>query len=192
MAIIALKLAEDATNKLDQVAIRQVPFIVAKSLTEIAKKSQQEVRNHIREEFHIRKKRGGFASSIRVKPATKKDLTAEVYSMASFASLQQSGGKKKARDGRLAIPIYKNIKDVKRRTAKNSPSAYLAGDAFKITSKSGQEMIAQRKNGGLKILYFLKKEADIDKRFNMIEVTQKVARDEFGMVFRKNLQDVLS
>ena len=123
-------------------------------------------------------------------PANKKNLTSEVYTMAAFAALQQTGGKKKARDGRLAIPIYENIKDVKRKTTKNSPSGYLSGDAFKIKMPSGQEAIAQRKRGSLKILYFLRKEADIDKRFNMIEVTERVVKNEFGMIFKKNLQNV--
>lgn len=171
---------------------KQIPFVTAKSLTEIAKKSQEEVKKHIREEFHIRKKKSGFESSIRIKPATKRNLESQVYSMAAFASLQQTGGKKKARNGRLAIPIYENIRDVKRKTTKNSPSSYLSGDAFKIKMPSGQEAIAQRKRDSLKILYFLRKEADIDKRFNMIEVTEKTVRDEFGMIFKKNLQNVLS
>ena len=191
MAIISLHLENQVTKGLSQIESRQIPFIVAKSLTNVAQKSQMEVKKHIREEFHIRKKSGGFESSIRIKPANKKNLTSQVYTMAAFASLQQTGGKKKARNGRLAIPIYDNIKDVKRKTAKNSPSAYLAGDAFKMRTKSGKEVIAQRKRGGLKILYFLRKEADIDKRFNMIEVTEKTVRDEFGMIFKKNLQNVL-
>ena len=192
MAIISLHLEDQATKSLSQIASRQIPFIAAKSLTNVAQKSQAEVKKHIRDEFHIRKKSGGFESSIRIKPANKKNLTSEVYTMAAFASLQQTGGKKKARDGRLAIPIYSNIKDVKRKTTKNSPSAYLAGDAFKMRTKSGKEVIAQRKRGSLKILYFLRKEADIEKRFDMVEVTTKAVNDSFGMIFRRNLQDVLS
>ena len=192
MAIISLHLEDQATKSLSQIASRQIPFIAAKSLTNVAQKSQAEVKKHIRDEFHIRKKSGGFESSIRIKPANKKNLTSEVYTMAAFASLQQTGGKKKARDGRLAIPIYNNIKDVKRKTAKNSPSAYLAGDAFKMRTKSGKEVIAQRKRGSLKILYFLRKEADVEKRFDMVEVTTKAVNDSFGMIFRRNLQDVLS
>ena len=192
MAIISLHLEDQATKSLSQIASRQIPFIAAKSLTNVAQKSQAEVKKHIRDEFHIRKKSGGFEISIRIKPANKKNLTSEVYTMAAFASLQQTGGKKKARDGRLAIPIYSNIKDVKRKTTKNSPSAYLAGDAFKMRTKSGKEVIAQRKRGGLKILYFLRKEADIEKRFDMVEVTTKAVNDSFGMIFRRNLQDVLS
>ena len=190
MAIVNLHLEDQAIKSLSQIASRQIPFIAAKSLTNVAQKSQAEVKKHIREEFHIRKKSGGFESSIRIKSANKKNLTSQIYTMAAFASLQQTGGKKKARDGRLAIPIYNNIKDVKRRTAKNTPSAYLAGDAFKMRTKSGKEVIAQRKRGGLKILYFLRKEADIDKRFDMVEVTEKTVRDEFGMIFKKNLQDI--
>lgn len=192
MAIVNLHLEDQATKSLSQIASRQIPFIAAKSLTNVAQKSQTEVKKHIRDEFHIRKKSGGFESSIRIKPANKKNLTSQIYTMAAFASLQQTGGKKKARDGRLAIPIYSNIKDVKRKTTKNSPSAYLAGDAFKMRTKSGKEVIAQRKRGGLKILYFLRKEADIEKRFDMVEVTEKAVNDSFGMIFRRNLQDVLS
>ena len=192
MAIVNLHLEDQATKSLSQIASRQIPFIAAKSLTNVAQRSQAEVKKHIRDEFHIRKKSGGFESSIRIKPANKKNLTSQIYTMAAFASLQQTGGKKKARDGRLAIPVYGNIKDVKRRTAKNTPSAYLAGDAFKMRTKSGKEVIAQRKRGGLKILYFLRKEADIEKRFDMVEVTTKAVNDSFGMIFRRNLQDVLS
>jgi hypothetical protein len=180
-------LEDQATKGLSQIASRQMPFIVAKSLTNVAQKSQAEVKKHIRDEFHIRRKKGGFESSIRIKPANKKNLTSQVYTTAAFASMQQTGGKKKARDGRLAIPIYENIRDVKRKTVKNSPSAYLAGDAFKMRTKSGQEVIAQRKRGSLKILYFLRKEADVEKRFDMVEVTEKTVRDEFGMVLNKNL-----
>ena len=192
MAIVNLHLEDQATKSLSQIASRQIPFIAAKSLTNVAQKSQTEVKKHIRDEFHIRKKSGGFESSIRIKPANKRNLTSKVYTMAAFASLQQTGGKKKARDGRLAIPIYNNIKDVKRKTTKNSPSAYLAGDAFKMRTKSGKEVIAQRKRGELKILYFLRKEADVEKRFDMVEVIEKTVRDEFGMIFKKNLKNVLS
>lgn len=191
VAIISIKLDDKATENLSQIAKRQLPFITAKSLTNTAQSAQQEVRKHIREEFHIRKKSGGFESSIRIKPANKTNLTAEVFSMAAFASLQQVGGAKKARSGRLAIPVYDNIRDVKRATTKNSPSSYLAGDAFKMRIKSGQEVIAHRKRGSLKILYFLKHNADVEKRFEMIETTTDVVKSNFESIFGYNLQKYL-
>ena len=107
--------------------------------------------------------------------------------MAAFAALQQTGGLKQAKDGRLAIPSYQAISQVKKRSDSNSPSSYLAGDAFKIKTKSGAEAIAQRKGKEFKILFFLRKSAQIDKRLDMIEVTTKTVRENFDTRFLKNL-----
>ncbi len=188
VAIISIKLEDRATENLRQIATKEIPFAVAKTLTQIAQQSQAEVRKSIKEKFFIRKKSGGFESSIRIKPATKTKLTAEVYTMAAFAALQQTGGIKKAKDGRLAIPAYQAINQVKKRSDANSPSSYLAGDAFKIKTKSGSEAIAQRKGKELKILYFLRKRAEIEKRLDMIEVTTKTVRENFDIKFEENLE----
>jgi hypothetical protein len=189
-----IKTTIEATNtankKLSQIANKQIPFAVAKSLTHIAQKSQEEIRENIREKFFIRKKSGGFESSIKIKPATKHSLTAEVYTMAAFAALQQTGGIKKAKDGRLAIPSYQNIGQVKKRSDSNSPSTYLAGDAFKIKTQSGQGIIAQRKSKELRILYFLHKSAGIDKRLDMIEIGVKMVKRKFLPMFKKNMNEI--
>jgi hypothetical protein len=190
LAIINLEITNAAIKELSQIAKKQIPFAIAKTLTDIAKQSQEEVRQQIRERFFIRKKAGGFASSIRIKPATKTNLTAEVYTMAAFAALQQTGGTKRAKDGRLAIPSYQSINQVKKRSDANSPSAYLAGDAFKIRAKSGQEMIAKRNGKELKILYFLRNSANINKRLNMVEITTKTIKGRFNEMLQKNLKDV--
>lgn len=192
VALISIKLEDKATENLRQIATKQIPFVVAKTLTQIAQQSQQEVRKNIREKFFIRKKSGGFESSIRIKPATKTKLTAEVYTMAAFAALQQTGGIKKAKDGRLAIPSYQGINQVKKRSDANSPSHYLAGDAFKIKTKSGAEAIASRKGKELKILYFLHKSADINKRLDMIEITTKTVKDRFDAQLSANLSEALN
>jgi hypothetical protein len=192
MAIISLQIKSQASDKLAAIATKHIPFAVAKTLTQIAQQSQQEVRKNIREKFFIRKKSGGFESSIRIKSATKTKLTAEVYTFASFAALQQTGGVKKAKDGRLAIPSYQAISQVKKRTDSNSPSSYLAGDAFKIKTKSGAEAIAQRKGKEFKILFFLRKSAQVDKKLDMIEITTNTVKDRFDGQFRANLSDTLS
>lgn len=192
MAIISLQIKSKASEELAAIASKHIPFAVAKTLTQVAQQSQAEVRQSIKEKFFIRKKSGGFESSILIKPATKTKLTAEVYTMAAFAALQQTGGVKKAKDGRLAIPSYQSINQVKKRSDSNSPSSYLAGDAFKMKTKSGQEVIAQRKGKELKILYFLRKNADIDKRLDMIEITTKTVKDRFDAQFSANLSQALN
>ena len=192
MAIISLQIKSKASDELAAIATKHIPFAVAKTLTQIAQQSQQEVRKSIKEKFFIRKKSGGFESSIRIKPATKTKLTAEVYTMAAFAALQQTGGVKKAKDGRLAIPSYQAINQVKKRSDSNSPSSYLAGDAFKIKTKSGAEAIAQRKGKEFKILFFLRKSADIDKRLDMIEITTNTVKDRFDAQLKGNVSELLN
>ena len=192
MAIISLQIKSKASDELAAIASKHIPFAVAKTLTQIARQSQQEVRKSIKEKFFIRKKSGGFESSIRIKPATKTKLTAEVYTMAAFAALQQTGGVKQAKDGRLAIPSYQAISQVKKRSDSNSPSSYLAGDAFKIKTKSGAEAIAQRKGKEFKILFFLRKSAYINKRLDMIEITTNTVKDRFDAQLKGNVSEVLN
>ena len=192
MAIISLQIKSKASDELAAIASKHIPFAVAKTLTQIAQQSQQEVRKSIKEKFFIRKKSGGFESSIRIKPATKTKLTAEVYTMAAFAALQQTGGVKKAKDGRLAIPSYQGINQVKKRSDANSPSHYLAGDAFKIKTKSGAEAIAQRKGKELKILFFLRKSAQVDKKLDMVEITTNTVKDRFDAQLKGNVSELLN
>ena len=97
---------------------------------------------------------------------------------------------RKAKGGRLAIPSYQNINQVKKRSDSNSPSSYLAGDAFKIKTKSGHEVIAKRSGKELKILYFLRKNAQIDKRFDMIEQTTKTVQNRFSGQLIANLDQI--
>ena len=192
MAIISLQIKSKASDELAAIASKYIPFAVAKTLTQVAQQSQQEVRKSIKEKFFIRKKSGGFESSIRIKPATKTKLTSEVYTMAAFAALQQTGGVKKAKDGRLAIPSYQSINQVKKRSDSNSPSSYLAGDAFKIKTKSGAEAIAQRKGKEFKILFFLRKSAQVDKKLDMIEITTNTVKDRFDAQLKGNVSEVLN
>ena len=192
MAIISLQIKSKASEELAAIASKHIPFAVAKTLTQVAQQSQQEVRKSIKEKFFIRKKSGGFGSSIRIRPATKTKLTSEVYTMAAFAALQQTGGVKQAKDGRLAIPSYQAISQVKKRTDSNSPSSYLAGDAFKIKTKSGAEAIAQRKGKEFKILFFLRKSAHIDKRLDMIEITTNTVKNRFDAQLKGNVSEVLN
>ena len=182
-------------NAVDYIANaqRQVPFALALSLTRTAQLAQQHVRNQIRETFTLRKKSRGFASSIRIKPATKKSLTAQVYTTAGFAALQQLGGTKQSHHGLLAIPAYDDIRQVKRRTAKTSPAGVLANGGFVTRLQSGGQVIAKRDNTrGFQILYFLKQKAAVPKRLRMIETTERTVATHFAFVFNRTLSDTLT
>ena len=187
-----MQLENKTTDRLRK-AGTQAQFAIALALTKTAQKAQGEVKKHIEANFVIRKKQGGFADSVRIKSATKQNLTSHVYSIAGFVSLQQIGGIRTGAKGKLAIPAYSDIQSVGRRTAKKSPSGYLAGDGFLMKLRSGDQVIAHRpRKGDLRISYFLKQKAAIPKKLNLVETVQRVVRDKFTMEFNNALKRALS
>lgn len=60
-----------------------------------------------------------------------------------------------------------------------------------MKTKSGQEVIAQRKGKELKILYFLRKSARIDKKLDMIEQTIKTVRENFDDLLQNNFKEII-
>ena len=182
MIITELQINDAAERQLHLIASRQIPFAVAASLTAVAKIAQAEVRDQT---FTIRRKSGGFASSIAVKPATKQNQTAEVYTMARFAALQQVGGLRQPQGSNLAIPSYQNLSEVKVRRSVRS-----IADAFEMKLQDGQTALVRRKGKGLQFLYFLRKQADVPKRFKMIEIVTETAKREFGRTLEAKVREL--
>ncbi len=174
MVITELQINDTLGSRLHFIASHQIPFAVASSLSTTAKAAQSRVRDHISDTFVIRRKSGGFISSIAIKPATKKNLTAEVYTMARFAALQQIGGLRQPQGSNLAIPSYQNLNEIKPRRSTRQISG-----VFEITDNRGQVNLVRRTGKGLQFLYFLRKQADIPKRFRMVEIVTETAKREF-------------
>lgn len=185
MIVTELQINDTVEQQLHLVASRQIPFAAAASLTAVAKTAQADVRAHINETFTIRRKGGGFASSIAVKPATKQSLTAEVYTMARFAALQQVGGLRQPQGNMLAVPSYSEISQVRA----HRPARQIA-DAFEIMLSNGRPTLVRRKGKGLQFLYFLKKQAEVPKRFRMIEIVLETVRREFERNLANRLNNV--
>jgi hypothetical protein len=82
---------------------KQVPFATALALTMTAKDAQTDVRGALGDSFTIRSKY--VERGIRIKAATKRDLTAEIGSRADFMRAQAEGGIKEPRGGRAGIAI---------------------------------------------------------------------------------------
>lgn len=85
---------------------KQLDFGVAVGLTQTAKEGQKAVHGALRGTFTLRgswfKQSNKFG--IKVKPAKKTDLTAEVGTAADWIEPHERGGMKKARGGNVAIP----------------------------------------------------------------------------------------
>ena len=182
MAILNLSLQGADNTRLLSLFEKDVRFVAAKSLTQTAQEVQAAVRGHIRESFVLR--RPNFEKSIKVRPATKQNLEATVYTMAGFAALQQTGGKQSARSGRLAVPVYNDLRQVKAGRKTNAPGSFL------LKLKSGGIAIANRAGGEFRILYYLKNIAYNPKRLNMLEIGEDVSVRRFPLVFHDNLREI--
>jgi hypothetical protein len=111
MALINLALDSADKTLLLHAAEKDIQFVAAKSLTQTVQAVQESVRRHIREAFVLR--RQNFPNSMKIRPATKQTLEAKVFTMAGFAALQQTGGRQTAKSGRLAVPLYGSLREVK-------------------------------------------------------------------------------
>jgi hypothetical protein len=182
VAIINLSLTGAENARLLAIGEKNARFVMAKTLTQAAQAVQSEVRKHISETFVLRKP--NFQKSIAIRPATKQNLQTEIYTMANFATLQQTGGKQTAQSGRLAVPRYDDLRQIK--AGRNSRDA----GSFLINLKSGGAAIASRASGDFRILYYLKHLAYMPKRLNMLELGEETAARQIPRLFRENLANI--
>ena len=164
----------------------QLPFATSKALNDAA----FAVRNTIVEDtfprsFNVKNKR--FAgTTFRVDTANKRKLEARVFDRLGkdFLAMQESGGTKTPRGNNIAIPTDQ-IRVTGRGVAKaRRPRQILQSGkrAFKTRSKTGQEIIAQRrgkKRYPLKVLYVLEPQAKINPRFPFYAVGLNLAQKTF-------------
>lgn len=190
MAVINLSFENADKTLLFNLGEGNIRFITAKSLTKTAQVVQEQVRKHILETFVIRRKSGGFKQSIKILPATKQNLQTKIYTMATFAALQQTGGQQRAISGRLAVPAYQKISEVESRTASNKPKGLKK--SFLLTLSDGSHAIAIRNKKELKIMYYLKQTAYLPKRLQMLEIGEDTARKKFSFEFQKTLREILA
>lgn len=176
MAIINISFEGSDGARLRAFGESNIRFIAAKSLTRTAQEIQTAVRQHLHTAFVLR--RPNFEKSIKVRPATKQNLVASVYTMAGFAALQQTGGKQTAQHGRLAVPRYSNLREIKAGRKTNPAGSFIT------QLKNGGQAIATRAGGEFRILYYLKNLAYNPKRLNMLEIGEDVSVRRFPLIFR--------
>ncbi len=187
MGIVNLSMKGAENNPLLSFSSQNAKFIIAKSLTRTAQNAQKEIRRHIRESFVIRRKSGGFEQSVKILPAMKSNLQAKIFTMAGFAALQQTGGIQKGQQGRLAIPFYNSLRDVKLKTPANRPRGLK--NSFLIRLKSGAHAIGTRTGKDFKIMYYLKLTAIMPKRLNMLEIGTDTAGRTFGQELQTAMRE---
>ena len=159
---------------------RQMPYATARALTSTALDAQTVVKARLSRHFSIRAP--WVARGIRIDPAKKNRLYAEVGSVDEFMRSQATGGVEK---GRQAIPMVgkgrprPNVKAVTRKS--RWPGALLKKPNTFVGSPFGRtEAVWERikkgkgKAGGLRLLYTLPESVKIPKRWPLQDEVREV------------------
>jgi hypothetical protein len=131
---------------------KQMRFGTAVGLTKTAKDGQTAVQGALRGNFTLRgtwfEQNNKFG--IKVKPATKADLSSEVRSSADWLLKQYKGGNYLPyKHNLLAIPTS-NVRRNKRQIVPRAQRPLNLKNAFVITTKKGVKVLFQRKGRGRK------------------------------------------
>lgn len=186
---------QQAARQLNDIARRQVPFAIAKTLNALAFEARNQIVNVTApRDFNLRNKRF-LGVALRVDPASKGRLEARIFDRLGreYLRTQAEGGDKNPRGGMLAIPS----KDLQgRRTGMGVPKRLrprTAPGAFKLQI-GAQEYIARRKGRAqrLEILYLLERKAKIPKRFRAYEDAASVIGAKADEVFARELARALA
>lgn len=176
---------------------KQLPFAIAKALTQTAKDAQSAILGELPQKFTIR---GTWSNpknkyGVKIKPATKTKQTAEVGTNADWLKLQETGGVKTPKGENIAIPTA-NVRRTKRQIIQRSqrPRALRGKRDIVLKTKRGA-VLFQRKYKGkrstLVPLYNLEPRARIRRVSPIIEPAKRTVRLRFKANFINALADAM-
>jgi hypothetical protein len=175
---------------------KNIQFGTAVGLTKTAKEAQSAVLAALQSTFTLRGTwfQANNRFGIKIKPATKDDLSAEVRTMADWLKIHEDGGIKHAQSGRLAVPT-ENVRRNKRYIIpRNQRPKGLAGKAFVLMTKKGPvlaQRISRGKRKGMIVLYGLEGSARIKKQPTFHDPIQKVVDHRLTKNIEAGIQNAL-
>ena len=190
------------SRSLDQVGTKQLPFAFAKTLNQTMKAVEKyTVARTYPRAFDVRN-RAFFKASMftgsAVRRATKTKLSVSARDRFDRGNLQlhATGGTKRARSGRIAIPsrftkATRGARGVRKalrpRAVVNTPKGFIDRDG-------PRDAIYQRYGRGgkqVRLLYVLHRSARIRKRFRFYEDAGRITRQVSPKLFRRNFSQVI-
>lgn len=172
---------------------KQIPFATAKALTRTAQDVQRAEIANVQRVFSNKKKWFGKnqPTGIKITPAKKNNLTAFVYSNASFLQLHETGGiKTPSRGNSLAVPTINTPKRLRKsggvRKAMNQKKTFIG------SIRGGQRGVLKRtgkKPYPLKVIFGFEPKVKIKKALGFALIGTRVASRQFQRHFDKALID---
>lgn len=189
------------TKYLNRVQRKQVPFATARALTWTVKEAQNKLIKAMPSTFNVTKKwwLAKQPTGIRIKPASKVNLIATVYTNAYFLPLQEDGGIKIPLKGRgILIPTERTPKYGRKAGGSRKVMAGkkivrrggTSGGSPIATMQSGKRGVFRRrgkKRLPIDLLYSYVATARIKPRMRFKSRAYRVARRSFDTNFGKSL-----
>lgn len=174
-----------------------IQFGTARGLTQTAKEGQAASVGAIKGTFTTRGTwfNQNMRHGIKIKPATKANLSAEVRTMADWLEPHERGGDKRARGGRLAVPT-----DAVRRNKRliipkaQRPAALRGKNTFVLHTAKGPVLFQRITRGsrrGLVALYGLEPKVTLKKQSTFYEPVQKVVDRRLTRNVRDGIDNAL-
>lgn len=175
---------------------RQIPFATAKALTKTVQQGQLEVIRTIESKFTLRTNwyKPSNQIGIRITPAKKNNLVAEVKSNASFLNLHEKGLQKIPFGKYIAIPTQ-NVRRTKRDLVAKSQYPANLKNSFLINNKKGGKLLLTKSGKGkkqkTKIMYVLVPKAKIKQISIFFEPVEQIVRQNFQTNFNEAFSEAI-
>jgi hypothetical protein len=178
---------------------KQIVFAFAKSLTQMAKEGQsaaiEDIKTELdpRSEWYLPSRKQG----VRIKAATKQDLSSEVKSGADWLAKLKEGETHTPSGGRSAIAVPTSAlqptgREIIRRA--DRPRGSRLRKAFVIKTRNGTRLIVKRvglRPQDVQVLYVLEPKTRRPKKDPMSKAVQRTVTQRFGPAFAQNFADAL-
>jgi len=198
--MIGLKIIQTLKPPSWQNIVKQLEFGTAGGLTKTAKDAQQGVVSALQGTFTLRGNWWNQSNKfgIKVKPATKNDLSSEVRTAADWLELHETGGDKTGRSGgRITVPTD-NVRRNKRLIIPRAqrPQALKGKNSFIATNTRGETILYRRvgrgKNQKIVALYILEKKVRIRKQSTFYAPIEAIVKRNLDTNRRAGIQKALA
>ncbi len=182
-----------AIKKMDIFEKKQLPFATALALTWTANEARDDfIDKQLTSEFTLRKGwwKPGTRYGFNVTKATKKNLTAVVFTRAWWMRLQETGGTKKPQGSHIAIPsrTLTRAKSGLIPKARWPRQVMASGKGFIIQSAGQKVMMRRTAKKKVEAVYILEKQATINQRLNFNAKMKRSVRRIFPAQFNQAMR----